>query len=106
GSQILQSVVTRQERQLDSIRSVRAPVDVSRLSGLTWQGVRVEAARVVSLGALAEGGHGSPAVARSAAAFLERFARVCGCLHAGFSGVAPSIRLTWTEILSQFDEPP
>jgi hypothetical protein len=81
-------------------------LDVVRLAGLSWQGVRTEAAKVVSLGDLMEGEHGKGTVSRDAADFFERFGRICACLHAGFSGVAPAIRLDWAETLSQFDEAP
>jgi hypothetical protein len=95
-----------QRRRLSVARTASLQLDVSRLASLSWKSVRAEAAKVVSLGDLIEGGHGRGSVARDAAGLFERFGRVCGCLHAGFSGVLPAIRLDWAEILSEFDEAP
>jgi hypothetical protein len=61
---------------------------------------------VVSLGDLIDGEHGRGEVARRAAQTFEEIGRIAACLHAGFSGVLPSIRLDWAETLSQFDESP
>ena len=97
-------VLQRQRVSLPRSRSLQ--LDVARLAQLSWKGVRAEAARVVSLGDLIDGEHGQASVARNAAAFFERFGRVAGCLHAGFSEVLPSIRLDWAEILSEFDQAP
>ncbi len=99
-------VQTAQRARVDLVRAGALQLDVARLAGMSWQGVRTEAAKVVSLGDLMEGEHGKGAVSRDAAAFFERFGRICACLHAGFSGVAPALRLDWAETLSQFDEAP
>jgi hypothetical protein len=95
-----------QRRRMDVVRGGALQLDVARLAGLSWKGVRAEAAKVVSLGDLMEGEHGQGAVARNAAAFFERFGRICGCLHAAFSDVPPALRLDWSETLSQFDDTP
>ena len=95
-----------QHERLSLVRRRSLQMDVARLKSLSWRGIRAEAAKVVSLGDLIEGGHGRSAVARDAGAFFERFGRVTGCLHAAFSEVTPSIRLDWAEILSEFDEAP
>jgi hypothetical protein len=97
-------VQVRQQQRVSVVRAQSLQLDVARLSSLTWQGVRAEAAKVVSLGDLIDGEHGHGLVARNAAAFFERFGRICGCLHEAFSEVLPSIRLDWAEILSEFDE--
>jgi len=99
-------VQTVQTRRVELVRSGALQLDVARLAALSWQGVRAEAAKVVSLGDLMDGEHGKGRVTRDAAAFFERFGRICGCLHAAFSDVAPSVRLDWAETLSQFDETP
>ncbi len=95
-----------QRQRVELARASTLQLDVTRLAASSWQGVRAQAARVVSLGDLMEGDHGKVAVSRDAAAFFERFGRICACLHAGFSGVVPAIRLDWAEALSQFDEAP
>ena len=76
---------------------------MARLRTQSWKSVRAKAAKVVSLGDLIDGSHRNGQVARRAAAFFERFGRICECLHDGFSAVPASIRLDWAEILSEFD---
>ena len=97
------AVQLRQQQQVSLVRAQSLQLDLSRLATLTWQGVRAEASKVVSLGDLIDGEHGNGLVARNAAAFFDRFGHICGCLHAAFSGVLPAIRLDWAEILSEFD---
>ena len=70
---------------------------------LGWQGARAEAEKIVSLGDLIDGEHGSGFVASQAAAAFENISRIAACLHEAFSGVLPSVRLDWAERLSQFD---
>lgn len=98
------AVQVRQKERMSLVRDQSLQLDIARLGTLTWQGVRAEAARIVSLGDLIDGDHGNGRVARNAASFFERFGRITGCLHSGFSGVLPSIRLDWAETLSQFDD--
>jgi hypothetical protein len=81
-------------------------LNLGLLGSLSWQGVRDQAAQVVSFGDLAEGGHGRADVARAAADELDRIRGVAACLHAEFSGVLPAIRLQWAELLSEFDAAP
>lgn len=103
------TILKVQAAQRNAIATARAPslqLDFARLAAMTWQSVRAEAVRLVSLGDLIDGEHGQGPVARNAAAFFDRFSHICGCLHAGFSSVLPSIRLDWAEILSQFDDAP
>src|SRR5690606_35316121 len=89
----ISAVQQRQQQQVNTLRVQSLQLDVARLATLTWQGARVEAARVVSLGDLIDGDHGTAAATRNAAAFFDRFSPVTACLHAGFSEVLPSIRL-------------
>ncbi len=70
-----------------------------------WSSAYAETAIVLSLGDLAEGGHGRADVARLAATELDQIGRVAACLHAAFGDVAPAVRLAWAEVLSQFDGP-
>lgn len=105
-SRLTTAMATLQLRQTTRLAPIRAQgmaLDVSRLKSLSWRTVRAQAAEVVSLGDLIEGAHRNGQVARDAAAFFERFGRICGCLHEAFSEVTPSIRLDWAEILSEFD---
>ncbi|WP_190285596.1 hypothetical protein [Montanilutibacter psychrotolerans] len=99
-------VQVAQRHSVTLARSASLQLDVSRLALASWQSVRAEAVRVVSLGDLIDGEHGQGSVVRNAAAVFDRIAHVCGCLHAGFSTVLPSIRLDWAEAMSQFDETP
>ncbi|MGE0348876.1 hypothetical protein [Hydrogenophaga sp.] len=96
-------------RQTQAV-SVRAEalqrIDLQRLASATWQGVQRETQEVVSLGDIIDGDHGKGDVARRASELFERIAGVCACLHAEFSGVLPSIRLDWAEVMSQFDDAP
>ena len=108
-SRLAAAVVTMQSRQLQvvsQVRSLATQLDLTRVSGLTWQGTRDQAAQVVSLGDLIDGEHGRGEVSRRAAQTFEEIGRIAACLHAEFSGVLPSIRLDWAETLSQFDEAP
>ncbi len=99
--------VRRGQRQVvDEVRAASQRIDITRLTTLTWQSARQEAAQVVSLGDLIDGDHGQGPLARSAADFFDRFGHICGCLHTGFSEVLPSIRLDWAETISQFDDAP
>jgi hypothetical protein len=91
---------------IEEVRAASQHIDISRVTASTWQYARQEAARVVSLGDLIDGDHGQGGLARSAADFFDRFSHICGCLHASFSEVLPSIRLDWAETLSQFDDAP
>lgn len=107
GGKVGQAIARLASRQaetlaprLDAVRSL----DSTAFAGLTWQGMKRQAEGVVCFADLAEGGHG--AVARDAAAELENIRAVATCLHAEFSAVAPSIRLDWAEMLSEFDAAP
>lgn len=95
-----------QRQAVSVVRSAGLQLNLASLAALSWQSLHVQATKVVSLGDLIDGDPGRSLAARNAAAFFERFGRVCGCLHAGFSAVLPSIRLDWSETLSQFDEAP
>lgn len=99
-------VATRQAEALAPRIAALQALDVSVLKGVSWQGVRGQAEKVVSFADLAEGGHGRADVAREAAAELDRIRSICACLHAEFSGVLPVIRLQWAEMLSEFDAAP
>lgn len=102
------SIAKVQAAQRQAVTAARAStlLDPSRLALGGWQAARRDAAEVISLGDLIDGDHGRNAVSRAAADFVDRFSRVCGCLHGGFSAVLPAIRLDWAETLSQFDESP
>ncbi len=98
-----------QRRQLASVQQLRAVatrIDPALISRMGWQGARAEAEKVVSLGDLIDGEHGSGAVASQAASVFEQISRIAACLHESFAEVLPSIRLDWAERLSQFDAAP
>jgi hypothetical protein len=98
-----------QRRQLASVQQLRAAatrIDPVLIGRMGWQGARAEAEKVVSLGDLIDGEHGSGAVASQAATVFEQISRIAACLHESFSEVLPSIRLDWAERLSQFDAAP
>jgi len=99
-------VATRQAQALAPRIAALQAVNLQALQALTWQGVRAQAEEVVSLGDLAEGGHGRADIARDAAAVLDQVRSVTACLHAEFSGVLPVVRLQWAEMLSEFDAAP
>ena len=103
------AIASMQSRQLQVVsqaRAVATQIDLTRVRGLTWQGARDQATQVVSLGDLVDGEHGRGEVSRRAAQTFEEIGRITACLHAGFSGVLPSLRLDWAETLSQFDDSP
>ena len=103
------AIASMKSRQLQAVthaRSAALQLDLSRMQSLTWQGLRDQAAQVVSLGDLIDGEHGRGEVARRAAQTFDDVGRIAACLHAAFSSVLPSIRLDWAETLSQFDEAP
>jgi hypothetical protein len=99
-------LATRQTEALAPRVATLQTMNLNLLGSLSWQGVRDQAAQVVSFGDLAEGGHGRADVARAAAEELDRIRGVAACLHAEFSGVLPAIRLQWAELLSEFDAAP
>ncbi|KQP37385.1 hypothetical protein [Pseudorhodoferax sp. Leaf274] len=99
-------LATRQTEALAPRVATLQTMNLNLLTSLSWQGVRDQAAQVVSFGDLAEGGHGRADVARAAAEELDRIRGVAACLHAEFSGVLPAIRLQWAELLSEFDAAP
>lgn len=105
-SQAIASVATRQAQALAPRITAMQALDLAALSGLTWQGQRVQAEQVVSFADLADGGHGRADVARSAADELENIRSIAVCLHAEFSAVLPVLRLQWAETLSEFDAAP
>ncbi len=102
----MSSITLRQEAVVSQARAVATTLDLARLQGLTWQGVRDQATQVVSLGDLIDGEHGRHDVARRAAQTFENIGHIASCLHAAFTDVLPSVRLDWVETLSQFDESP
>jgi hypothetical protein len=107
ASRVAAAVVGMQSRHLQvvsQVRSLATQLDLTRVSALTWQSTRDQAAQVVSLGDLIDGEHGRGEVSRRAAQAFEEISRIAACLHADFSAVLPSIRLDWAETLSQFDE--
>jgi len=81
-------------------------IDLAAVAGLGWKGARAEAEKMVSLGDLIDGEHGSGAVANRAATLFDELSRIAACLHEAFCTVLPSIRLDWAERLSQFDATP
>ncbi len=102
----LAQVRGKQGQAVTLARAAATRIDLARFATLTWQGAREQAVQVVSLGDLIDGEHGRGEVARRAAELFDQLSRICGCLHAELSAVAPSIRLDWAERLSQFDEAP
>ena len=81
-------------------------VDLARLAGASWQGIRQQVEAVVSFADLAEGGHGRADVARAAAVELDQIRSIVTCLHAEFCAVPPALRLLWADTLSEFDDAP
>ena len=99
-------VLARQAAPVAARTAALAGVSVAQAATLTWKGLRTRVQEVVSFGDLIDGDHGRGEVARLAAAAFAAIGRICACLHAEFSGVLPSIRLDWAELLSQYDDPP
>lgn len=91
---------------VQALRSEATRIDLAVVASLGWRGARAEAEKVVSLGDLIDGEHGSGAVASRAATVFDELSRLAACLHEAFSTVLPSIRLDWAERLSQFDATP
>lgn len=103
------AIAALQGRQLAAVQQLRVAttrIDPVLIGKLGWQGARAEAEKVVSLGDLIDGEHGSGLVASRAAAVFENISRIAACLHEAFSVVLPAIRLDWAERLSQFDATP
>jgi hypothetical protein len=103
--QTLQKVFFAQQQVVAQHRAMTAQFDLSALASQSWKVSREQADTIVSLGDLIDGGHGRVELARQAARELENIYRIAACLYAGFGQVLPSLRLDWTERLSQFDEP-
>ncbi|MBX3683176.1 MAG: hypothetical protein KF731_11065, partial [Thauera sp.] len=103
------AIAALQGKQLAAVQQLRVTssrIDPVLIGKLGWQGARAEAEKIVSLGDLIDGEHGSGFVASQAAAVFENISRIAACLHEAFSGVLPSVRLDWAERLSQFDATP
>ncbi len=105
GASISQVATRQAEALAPRLTAIRA-LDIANVATGTWQGLRTQAEQVVSFADLAEGGHGRPDVARSAATELENIRSIVACLHAEFSGISPILRLEWAETLSEFDAAP
>lgn len=105
GAAITQ-VLARQAPLMAARLQAVSALNLQALAIASWQGLRTQAQEVVSLGDLIDGEHGKGDVARRAADEFNRIGGVCTCLHAEFSGVLPSIRLDWAEVLSEFDDAP
>lgn len=109
GRGVAAAVTALQARRLTAVQQLRVAatrIDPLVIGRLGWQGARAEAEKVVSLGDLIDGEHGSGAVASQAATVFEDISRIAACLHEAFSEVLPAIRLDWAERLSQFDATP
>ena len=108
GQGVAGAIAALQGKQLAAVQQLR--VTSSRIDPvLIWQarlaGARAEAEKIVSLGDLIDGEHGSGFVASQAAAVFENIAH--RRLPArGLLRVLPSVRLDWAERLSQFDATP
>lgn len=76
------------------------------LAAQGWQALQQQAVQALSFADLADGSHGRHDLARQAATELDQIRSITACLHAGFSGVLPVIRLGWAEMLSEFDAAP
>ena len=103
------AILALQDKRFAAVQQLRVAatrIDPLGIAALGWQGARAEAEKVVSLGDLIDGEHGSGAVASKAATLFEEISRIAACLHEAFSEVLPSIRLDWAERLSQFDATP
>ena len=103
------AIAALQGKQLAAVQQLRVAatrIDPLVIAALGWQGARAEAEKVVSLGDLIDGEHGSGVVASQAARVFEDISRMAACLHEAFSEVLPAIRLDWAERLSQFDATP
>ncbi len=99
-------LITGQQAQLANRFEALRSIDLRQSASLTWKGLRQQAEPLLSFGDLIDGEHGKGEVARSAAREFAEIGRVCACLHAEFSGVLPSIRLDWAELMSEFDRGP
>ena len=87
-------------RRLASFSAASAAV-----ASLTLSEAHTQLRETASLGDLAAGKHRHGALTALASAELVGTLEIAACLHAGFAGVAPVIRLAWAEILSEFDRP-
>ena len=56
-----------------------------------------------TLGDIAEGAHKTQSLSAAAQEILGDIDGVAACMHARFASVSPVIRLSWADILSQFD---
>ena len=81
-------------------------LDLGAVAEQSWLAARDTARAAVSLGDLiSDAGRGRAEIARRAADELEQIARIASCLYVQMSEVLPTIRLSWAERLSQYDEP-
>ncbi|WP_291994989.1 hypothetical protein [Candidatus Accumulibacter sp. ACC003] len=106
---VANAIVALHGKQFAAVQQLRVAatrIDPQLIATLGWQGARAEAEKLVSLGDLIDGEHGSGLVASRAAALFENISRIAACMHQAFSEVLPAIRLDWAERLSQFDATP
>jgi hypothetical protein len=101
----IQNVYSAQQKIIMQTRTQAAQFDAAQVNGLSWQRMHDLAADRVSLGDLIDGAHNRLDVSQNVSSELDRILHVATCLYEGFDGILPILRLTWTELLSQYDSP-
>lgn len=86
-------------------RQATARLDLAEVAGQSWLHVAERARDLLSLGDLTDADHGRADVSRAAAQEIEQIAHVAACFYESVGDVLPSLRLEWTELLSQYDAP-
>ncbi len=101
--QVVDQAIGAQTQVLADQRFGVANLDLGSFQDYNWSLLQQEAPKILSFGDLMNVGRRS--VARKAVAAYEDLGRVAACLYAGFSTVRPSRRLSWVQLLSQYDAP-
>ncbi|MBU4295131.1 MAG: hypothetical protein L6365_05640 [Desulfobulbaceae bacterium] len=84
-------------------RQLVAGFDIAVINKIGWVETATKAKEIISLSDVIDGNHGRFIASRLASQALADIARTATCLYIRFGQVLPSIRLDWSERLSQFD---
>jgi hypothetical protein len=98
-------VFAAQRRLISAYRYRVAAFNLAELEELAWEDAQARAHEHLSLGDIADGGHGRNDLCQVASKELEGLGAIATCLHARLAGLLPRIRLDWAEKLSEYSGP-
>ncbi|MFN8444197.1 MAG: hypothetical protein U0175_25670 [Caldilineaceae bacterium] len=99
------NVLTTRQSIVSQLQINTAAINLADFVSSSWQNNRDRASYIVSVGDLIDGVHGKSEIARHSARKLDEITHAATCLYEAMSEVKPILRLTWAELLSQYDAP-